>query len=325
MWEHNAKHAQATATPNAGSRRRRLWDLSHECHCPVVGVCLPLDSLRRLVNKSLGGKAVADDYEVHVGAVAQCAHRNRLSEALQAELERRFALDIQRFNPAKTPKALAAALSHPRCDAILQEVLFRDMHMMQHQTGASVRIEAATFTALHAENAVLARELGRVQERCTRLLAEKSNEVARLTALHMRAQAANIAKDSQLGIFAEELVALRASHPTQDASARLQKKIDHMVVRQEDLKAQNAALRHKLAAAAKALEAVGAETQSATKTAIAPTVSPVRLYLNQKTVLCVGGRTGNIANYRDLIERGLEHMSDQATDKRATDSLLLNQ
>ena len=27
------------------------------------------------------------------------------------------------------------------------------------------------------------------------------------------------------------------------------------------------------------------------------------LYLKQKTVLCVGGRTGNIANYRDLIER----------------------
>lgn len=32
-------------------------------------------------------------------------------------------------------------------------------------------------------------------------------------------------------------------------------------------------------------------------------MSPVTLYLKQKSVLCVGGRTGNIANYRDLIER----------------------
>ena len=27
------------------------------------------------------------------------------------------------------------------------------------------------------------------------------------------------------------------------------------------------------------------------------------LHLKQKNVLCVGGRTGNVANYRDLIER----------------------
>lgn len=120
MCEDQAKHAhdvtavaqrfldvQATATPKAGSRRRRLWDMGHECHCPVVGVCLPLDTLLRLVNKALGGKAMADDYEVHVGAVAQCAHRNRLSEALQAELERRFALDIERLKSAKAPRALA--------------------------------------------------------------------------------------------------------------------------------------------------------------------------------------------------------------------------
>ncbi len=104
---------------------------------PANGVCLPLDTLRRLVNKALGGKAMADDYEVHVGAVAQCAHRNRLSEAVQAELERRFALDIQRFKSAKSPRALAdlwtealrqgdvagafwATLSHPspRCTCV---------------------------------------------------------------------------------------------------------------------------------------------------------------------------------------------------------------
>lgn len=72
--------------PSTGSRRRRLWELAHQCHCPVIGVCLPLDTLRRLVSKALGGRALADDYEVHVGAVAECGHRNRLSELLQHEL-----------------------------------------------------------------------------------------------------------------------------------------------------------------------------------------------------------------------------------------------
>ena len=95
MCDHDAK-LQAIVTTDGqqlaleeptrftGSRRRRLWELSHECHCPLVGVCIPLDTLRRIVNKALSGKALANDYEVHVGAVAECMHRNRLSEALHA-------------------------------------------------------------------------------------------------------------------------------------------------------------------------------------------------------------------------------------------------
>ncbi len=317
-------------TPTTGSRRRRLWELTHECHCPVVGVCLPLDTLRRLVNKALGGKAVADDYEVHVGAVAECLHRNRLSEALQNELDRRYALEVRRFKAAKTARELTdlwtqairlgdvagafwAALSHPRCDAILQEVLCRDMHMLQHQAGATARIDMAKFSAVLNENAVLARELGRVQERSTRLLAEKSSEITRLGTLHMRVQADNIAKESRIAFLCEDIAALKASDPTLDASARLQKKIDQMAERQAELEAHNAALRHKLAAAAKAMDALSTDIPRATKASAAdrpdqpastePHISPITLYLNQKNVLCVGGRTGNIAHYREVVER----------------------
>ncbi len=311
--------ALADATPSGGSRRRRLWELTHECHCPVVGVCLPLDTLRRLVNKALGGKALADDYEVHVGAVAECLRRNRLSESLQTELDTRYALNVRNFKLAKTTPALAelwslairqgdvagafwAALTHPRCDAIMQEVLCRDMHMLQHQAGAHVRIDIAKFNALHDENAVLARELGRAQERSSRLLAEKSAEISRLAALHMRAQADNIAKESRLAFLAEDLAALRASNPSQEVGARLQKKVDQLLERQTELETQNASLRQRLAAAEKALEAQTTKPQPAAKPA-QPQAKPITLYLNQKTVLCVGGRTSNIANYRDLIER----------------------
>lgn len=307
-----------------GSRRRRLWELGHECHCPVVGVCLPLDTLCRIVNKALGGKALADDYEVHVGAVAECTRRNRLCEALHDELERRYALEVRRFKAAKTVRELAdlwtrairqgdvagafwAALTHPRCDAVMQEVLCRDMHMLQHQAGANARIDVARFTAVLDENAVLTRELGRVQERSTRLLGEKSGEITRLTALHMRVQADNIAKESRIAFLSEDLAALKASNPQLDVGVRLQKKLDQVTTRQAELEEQNAALRHKLATAAKALEALHTELPPAAQAdaarGAAPRVSPVTLYLKQKTVLCVGGRTGNIANYRDLIER----------------------
>ena len=124
-------------TANLGSRRRRLWDLPHHTHCPVVGVCLPLHVLRTQVNKVLGGHAMADDYEIHVGAVAECGCKNKLSVTLQKMLEQRYAKAIMRFKPAKTAREVAqiwtkaiedgdiagafwAALTHPRCDAILQ-------------------------------------------------------------------------------------------------------------------------------------------------------------------------------------------------------------
>ena len=319
---------------STGSRRRRLWELSHECHCPVVGVCLPLDTLRRLVNKALGGKAVADDYAVHVGAVSECMHRNRLSEAMQNELERRYALDVQRFKLAKTTHALAelwtyamrkgdvagafwAALAHPRCDTAMQEVLCRDMHMLQHQAGAMVRVDIAKFNAVLDENAVLARELGRTQERSTRLLAEKSSEIAHISMLHLRAQADNIAKESRIGFLAEDLAALKASNPSIETTARLQRKLDQMADRQLELEAQNQAVRYKLAAAEKALEALVTEPLYAAKAAVraenteaqeAP-MFPVTLYLNQKNVLCVGGRSGNVASYRDVVERTGAHFA----------------
>ena len=165
----------------------------------------------------------------------------------------------------------------------------------------------ARFTAVLDENAVLARELGRAQERSTRLLAEKSVEITRLTTMHMRVQADNITKESRIAFLCEDLAALKASNPKLDASTRLLKKLDQMAERQAELETQNAALRHKLATAAKALEAVNFDPPGATRTVrpehAEPHVSPVTLYLNQKTVLCVGGRTVNIANYRDLIER----------------------
>jgi hypothetical protein len=51
--------------PASGSRRRRIWELGPHAHCPVVGVCLPIRAMRRLVDKVVGGTAMGDDYELH--------------------------------------------------------------------------------------------------------------------------------------------------------------------------------------------------------------------------------------------------------------------
>lgn len=45
----------------SGSRRRRIWELPMRCHCTLVSVCLPLETLRRLVNRAAGCE-VLDQY-----------------------------------------------------------------------------------------------------------------------------------------------------------------------------------------------------------------------------------------------------------------------
>ena len=313
-------HPEHAAPATSGSRRRRLWDLDHHCHCPLVGVSLPMDTLRRLVNKALGGNAVANDYEVHAGAVSEAARRCKLSELMQAELDARYAREIQMFKTAKSTLAVAelwikylkagdvagafwAALSHPRCDVPLQEAMCKDLHMFQHQAGAGVRLEMARFNALAEENAVLGRELGKVQERITRVMAQKAADMERLQSELLQARAESIAKDSRMAFMAQDLEALQASIPQLEDRQRLQKRVDQMAQRQQELEAHNADLRRRLAVAERvASERVGIE-RSAPEPAALQDVQAVVVQLHQKVVLCVGGRSGNIANYRDVVER----------------------
>jgi hypothetical protein len=311
-------HATARAT---GSRRRRLWEVDRSCHCPLVGVSLPMDTLRRLVNKALGATAVANDYEVHAGAVSECARRCKLAELMQAELDTRYVREIQAFKAAKSTLAVAelwiaalkagdvagafwAALSHPRCDRPLQEALCRDLHMFQHQAGAGVRLEIARFNALADENGVLVRELGKVQERITRAMAEKTAEIEQLQTGLVQARAEAIAKDSYINFLTQDLETLRATVPQLEERQRLQQRLDLMAQRLEAADAQNAELRRKLAQAERTTPAAEQPNGVIPIGLLAP-ASPQQavIHLHEKLVLCVGGRSGNVAHYRDVVER----------------------
>lgn len=331
-----------------GSRRKRLWDLSPQCHCPVVGVCLPLPVLRQLVNKALGGKAVADDYDVHLGAVGECMQRSRLSELLHKDLDARYASMVQALRGAKDTKALVdmwtiavrhgdvagafwAVLTHPRCDELLQEVVLRDMHMLQHQAGAAVGVDVARFNELVRENGVLGCEFGRVQERCTRVIAERSAEIERLTAELVRQRAVAIAKDSRIAFLAQDLERLKASLPEYENTLRLRGKLEQLGARQAALEGQNAQLRQQLTEAQYQLSqrdggGAGGPGAEAGQHNDAPRESPVTLHFKQKTILCVGGRNGNVSSYRDVIEKvggHFAHHDGGLEDKQgALDSVL---
>ncbi|MEQ1813145.1 MAG: DUF2325 domain-containing protein [Candidatus Nitrotoga sp.] len=188
-------------------------------------------------------------------------------------------------------------------ETALQETLRHDMRW--HQAAASACADIAQSNVLLEENAVLARELGRVQERCTRLLTEKSGEIAQLNAQLMQIRSENIGKENTIVLLRADLAALQASIPELESRQHLQHQIEQMSAHQITLETQLGDLRQRLAVAVKT-EAAGTESVDVVGKNVAEQDAarsfPVTLHFH-KTVLCVGGHMGRVATYRDLIER----------------------
>ena len=75
--------ADEAMTKAPGSRRRKLWEVSHKFHCPVVGVCFEVDHLRAMMAKVMHFPRNTTDFVLHTTAVGACETRTRLAELLQ--------------------------------------------------------------------------------------------------------------------------------------------------------------------------------------------------------------------------------------------------
>jgi hypothetical protein len=314
----------------SGSRRRRLWELDGHAHCPVIGVCLPIASLRAVVGKALGGQALADDYELHCGAIAECKRRSTIAEAIQRELDRRCALALNRSAKAKTAEALAewwreasqgqdlagalwATLTHPRCDALLETRVLGEVHMLQHQVGVARRHEAQRFEALSAENAALARELGEAQQRIVRAAEEHARRCDVLNGEIVQLRARLISRETIVAAQREEedqqraaaSGAAQAGPRLQGDPARAAERAARRIAMLEDalLTARQDAQRQRRRAETLAQQLQAARAGAAPEDDVPPPAAGSQPDLDARNVLCVGGRPASVPVYRDLIER----------------------
>lgn len=311
----------AASTEAAGSRRRKLWELPQGTLCPLMGVCLPIATLRRVLGKTLGG-TLGDDYQVHCSAINECTHRSTSCDALQRELEVRHALALQRFAKAKTTEAVAAlwreesagsepagalwaGLTHPRCDSALRERICSDIHMLQHQLGAGNRADLQRLQALTAEHAALKRELAATQGRSARALAERSTQMECLAAQLMRLRAEGIQKDSVVAALREDLAAAESAVPARAdpghalrASERRSAQLERELERAQRVAAHEADRANALAAQIAQAPRIEAEPLEAPSDDESERLASLR----DAAVLCVGGRTASVPAYRRLIE-----------------------
>lgn len=310
----------------SASRRRRLWELPASSHCPVVGVCLPLATLRRIASRTAAGEAGGDDYALHAGMVARCGERNRVSEQLQRELDERHALAIRRLRECRDEEdvirhwraavdagdiagALWAALTHPRCVSPVHEQICRDVHMIQHQAGAAVRVDAARLRTLQHDLDALRHAYAALQDRYARVLADHAREQERLRADLTLARRTLVMRETAVSFLREDLASLRATLPDLESREQLSARLEDTLLRLRDQERINSALRTELKEARAAGLAVekhpaaadryGASVGEGPRDTVESTVPGV---LSERTVLCVGGRTGQVSHYREVIE-----------------------
>ncbi len=312
-----------TVTASQGSRRTRIWELTASFHCPVIGVCMPLGVLRKLVLKCIEGKTSLDDFEIHGRAVTECSSRNPLSESIQRSLDERYESVIRTFKAAKTACALSAlwqaalasgdlggalwaALSHPRCDEVIATQICRDIHMAQHQAGAHARVDQVRLTTLSDENGLLTRELGRIQQRMTQWVAEKARELQLLQDALNQAAVERVAREAVIESMQRQLAQYRETGPALAERIELQQQLAMALQEQRRLRRElllSTSGSEWFGATKAQVSLADAELVGAELVGAQPATEAVSNSLEHKLVLCVGGRIGNLPKYRQTIER----------------------
>ena len=308
---------------SVGSRRRRLWELDGRAHCPVVGVCLPVPVLRRVVNKVFRGQNIDKDYDLHSGAVSECKSRTALAEGMQRELEQRYTTALRQAARLKTTEALAAwwcdvspkdlpgplwaTLTHPRCTLELAQQVLSEVHMLQHQVGAAQRADLKRMEALLDENAVLARELASVQQRQTQLSSENAGRQTVLQSQVMQLRAHVISRDTQLAALKAQLQTLEEAVPELACRVKQAAELQRQTDRIHALERALLLMQQKSERQGRLLDTHATEQER--RTLQAGNADPAEtacthqtLHLEDRAVLCVGGRTASVPLYRHIIE-----------------------
>lgn len=331
--------------------RRKLWELPHKLHCPVIGTCLEHADLQRIARSNDGGGVANGEYALHVRFVSAADDRNALSIAAHKALERRFAAQVRRFAKARDTATLAglwdearvrgevagalwATLTHPQCDDALRTRLFEEVHMLSHQIGAGQRADLQRLSRAESELEATQRAFDDLQRRTRRQLEDREHQVRGLQRRladseasrrraegedrQLRERLAELQRHGDAARVAEleaQLAAARASEGRLQAA--LERERERAASTQAALDGRELECRERQADCA-ALERLVADALGTCDhcTGDACIAGPD---LRGRRILCVGGRHRLIDQYRELVARcngRFEHHDGGVEDNR---------
>ncbi|SDW20094.1 DUF2325 domain-containing protein [Thiocapsa roseopersicina] len=163
--------------------RRKLWDVPHKYHCPIIGTCLTVDELRRIADRTAQRPDTPlSEFDIHVSFVAAAAEKNPLSLATHKILEKKFAASVRRYTKARDADALLtlwseslatgdvpggfwALMTHSRADQRVMTRAYEEIHMLSHQIGAGQRADLKRLTETRTQLERLQRDFDQLHTR----------------------------------------------------------------------------------------------------------------------------------------------------------------
>jgi hypothetical protein len=165
------------------------------------------------------------------------------------------------------------------------------VHMLQHQLGAAQRVDLARHRELAAEHQALARNYAEVQRRVTAWSLERAREQQAWERERLRLRAAQIGLQTQLAQAQEQLQHWQAARPDLPEREQLRARLAEQLERNQGLQRE---INRLAARTPPLLEAASAVVVDDAATAT--------MRLEQRIVLCVGGRGGSVPQYRQAVE-----------------------
>ena len=311
--------ARFVAEDAKSERRRKIWDLSPNLHCSIIGTCLTPGELRQFFVKLREADArSATDHALHGRGVNAAARHDLKGKLLHKTLDARHETTIKRFAKGATaaavralwresleqgaiPGAYWAVLTHPATDHALVQEVFGEVHMLSHRVGAANRVDIARLRRLEAEigerDDKIARQEARLQA-AARDRAELARRVDELEAAIVRrdgAARATAARDSSDATALRALQRLAEEKAHASAQAERLTLLEDKACKAETLVAalteQNDRLARELAMLE---EAFGDEAGAGGRTVVAGGLRGLRL-------LYVGGRPKLVDQLKALV------------------------
>jgi hypothetical protein len=310
-------------------KRRRIWELSGNFHCSIIGTCLTTSELRQiLVKMQLPGAHKESDHELHGRAVLVAGQKDHASKLLQKALDRRHRSVINQFGKARNeeelrelwttaiqraeiPGAYWAVLTHPEATEGLVRHVFGEVHMLSHLVGAANRADIRRLRELEIENAALQEKVARQQKLLRDAVVSRDATIANLNEVLGKAIASAQTERSATAVPADDVEHQTTAGLIDDLRRRLasetagREKMDrrlHRLTSERDLeRKQRLALEQRQRELQDELEAV---EQSLVKQL--PGIkdqSDHPIDLSGVTLLYVGGRPHNIVQLRMMAEQ----------------------
>jgi uncharacterized protein DUF2325 len=314
--------APLPAGPAARHGGRKLWSLPAKYHCPVIGTCLPMESVRRIAVHHGLSEPRDSDYQAHVSVVGCCESRNPVSMAVHRELDRRHRLWVSRMGRMKSEAEVATAWAEAlaqgeaagaywallTCRAASEaqhQQAFQDIHMLSHQVGAGTRADLKALADERQAHAELRTRSTAEHARLETTLARRDEQIQAL-------RQELTARGNQVVQLQASLQAVRAAHPetvldqAAQRIAELERNLARLAGAEAEsarLSGENANLRFLLRQAEDERNTLERFVLEKAEAACAESRDSGCPALGGRRLLCVGGRCNLTGQYRDLVEK----------------------